>query len=618
LKSTNAFADRPFVDLSIVTFNSEQWLSKFFKSLLRQRYPIDRLHLRIRDNGSTDTTRELVASWYSEHGAAFASVTLDCGENVGFGRGHNVNLAAGGAPFLLVTNVDLEFAVDAIERAILRAVKDSDDVAAWEFRQKPYEHPKYYNPLTLDVSWASSACVLFRRDALVRVGGYEPRLFLYGEDVELSYRLRDNGYRLRYCVDAVCWHYTYESANQIKPAQFFGSTVANVLLRLRYGTLREALVGLAMYAALFFVPVPVPGRIKGLLANAGRIIRDGSYFARTRRSSSEVFPFNGWDYEMARDGAFYEFKEPPTDLPLVSIIVRTCKGRMGRLREAVQSVLNQTYRRIELVVVEDGSEYARAFLEQVAEESKIENVVYQSIPAAGRCVAGNVGLAAARGEFANFLDDDDLLFADHVEVLATELLNRPPLGAVYGLALEVETEIISDEPWEYRELRRFVSYRESFSRAALWHHNYIPIQAIMFRRQLYEQHGGFNVALDRLEDWDLWVRYSQEHDYLLVDKVTSLYRVPAIHSAASSRQKELDDYYAKALAARSDLRVTLSPNQVLEYARELAHIMYPVAIPRNAIRSVVRRIPGARYALSLARSGRSQWTKVKRKSKSDA
>jgi len=280
-------------------------------------------------------------------------------------------------------------------------------------------------------------------------------------------------------------------------------------------------------------------------------------------------------------------------------------------------VLNQTYPRIELVVVEDGSEYARAFLEEVAQGAKIESVVYQSIPAAGRCVAGNVGLAAARGEFANFLDDDDLLFADHVEVLAAELLSRPALGAVYGLALEVETEIICDEPWEYRELRRFVAYRESFSRAALWHHNYIPIQAIMFRRQLYEKYGGFNAALDRLEDWDLWVRYSQELDYLLVGKVTSLYRVPATHSAASNRQKELDDYYAKALSARSDLRITASPNQILEYAQELAHIMYPVAIPRRVIRNVVRQIPGARYAVSLARSGRSQWAKVRSKSKSD-
>jgi GT2 family glycosyltransferase len=613
----NAFNNRPFLDLSIVTFNSQKWLGKFFDSLLRQRYPLHLLHLRIRDNGSTDATGELVASLVSEHGASFASATLDRGQNVGFGRGHNANLAAAAAPFFLVTNVDLVFAPDAIERAVLRAVEDDERVAAWEFRQKPYEHPKYYNAVTLDVSWASSACVLFRRDALLRVGGYEPRLFLYGEDVELSYRLRDNGYRLRYCVDAICWHYTYETANQIKPAQFFGSTVANVLLRLRYGTWREALTGLAMYAALFFVPVPVPGRVKGLLANAVRIVRDGPYFAKTRRRSSEVFPFHGWDYESARDGAFYEFKELPTNLPLVSIIVRTCKGRVGRLREAVQSVLNQTYPRIELIVVEDGSEFARSYLEQVAQGSRIESVVYQSIPAAGRCVAGNVGLAMARGELANFLDDDDLLFADHAEVLATELISRPSLAAVYGLALEVQTEIISDEPWEYRELRRFVAYREPFSRAALWHHNYIPIQAIMFRRELYEQFGGFNVVLDRLEDWDLWVRFSLERDYLLINKVTSLYRVPSTHSAASSRQKDLDDYYAKALAARGDLTITTSPNQILEYAQELAHIMYPVAISRSVIRTLVRRIPGARYALSVARSGRSRLAKAKRKFRSD-
>ena len=116
----------------------------------------------------------------------------------------------------------------------------------------------------------SSACILFRRSALEQVGGYEPRLFLYGEDVELSYRLRDHGYVLRYCVDAVCWHYTYETANELKPAQFFGSTVANVLLRLRYGTPGEIFGGLSMYFGLLLIPLPITGRLKGLSAGLGK------------------------------------------------------------------------------------------------------------------------------------------------------------------------------------------------------------------------------------------------------------------------------------------------------------------------------------------------------------
>ena len=48
---------------------------------------------------------------------------------------------------------------------------------------------------------------------------------------------------------------------------------------------------------------------------------------------------------------------------------------------------------------------------------------------------------------------------------------------------------------------------EPFSRPAMWHHNYMPIQSVLFHRSLFEQHGGFAEDMDQLEDWNLWTRY---------------------------------------------------------------------------------------------------------------
>ncbi|WP_196483100.1 glycosyltransferase family 2 protein [Burkholderia stagnalis] len=582
----------PAIDLSVVTFNSERWLGAFCDSLAAQAYPLSKISLFIRDNGSADGTVATLRALIERYRGQFARIVLECGENIGFGRGHNANLASGSADFFLVTNVDLTFDVRSIERVMCAAIADDDTVAGWEFRQKPYEHPKYYDPVTLETSWASSACMLFRRSALTTVGGYEPRLFLYGEDVELSYRLRDRGYRLKYCPTAVCWHFTYAEAGELKPAQFFGSTVANVLLRFRYGTPREALAGLAMYCAILFIPLPIPGRLRGLFAGLRKIARDGVYFLRSRKQSDIKFSFRAWDYELSREGPFVEYPPLPPDAPLVSIVVRTTAGRHGKLVEAVRSVQNQTYTNIELVVVEDGSSEAQPFMEEVAAGKSLASVQYHPIPKGGRCVAGNVGLAMAKGEYACFLDDDDLLFADHIELLATHLDRRPDLAGAYSLAFQAETEVISNEPWRYRVMGRFVAYRERFSRAAIWHHNFIPIQAILFRRTLFEQYGGFDVKLDRLEDWDLWVRYCQRNDYELVERVTSEYRVPADGAVASLRQQELDDYYQKAVEARDALVLQMTPNQVMEYAEELAKIMYPVAVSRSRLRAIALRIPG--------------------------
>ncbi|MFM0212261.1 glycosyltransferase family 2 protein [Paraburkholderia sediminicola] len=606
-------SELPPIDLSIVTFNSERWLDEFWKSLSAQRYPLEKISLLIRDNGSSDGTIAALREFIGEHEHQFASISLVCGENVGFGRGHNANLARGNSPLFLVTNVDLTFEESAIVRAVRTAATDGGNVAAWEFRQKPYEHPKYYDPITLEVNWASSACILFRRSALEQVGGYEPRLFLYGEDVELSYRLRDHGYVLRYCVDAVCWHYTYETANELKPAQFFGSTVANVLLRLRYGTPSEIIAGLSMYFGLLLIPLPISGRLKGLLAGFRKIARDGFYFLRTRKKSDIKFSFRGWDYELSREGPFFVFGSLPEDVPLVSIVVRTCAGRLGKLKEAVRSVQNQTYPRIELVVVEDGSTQAQAFVEEVEASHSLTAVQYHSIPKGGRCVAGNAGLAATTGTYACFLDDDDLLFADHIEVLAPRLFERPDLAAVYSLAFQIETEVVNHEPWQYRDLNRYVAYRERFSRAAIWHHNFIPIQAILFRRELFDRYGGFNVDLDRLEDWDLWVRYCQSQDFELIEKVTSAYRVPARDAMATARQQELDDYYQKAVSARDNMVVQMTPNQVMEYATELAKIMYPIAVSRSRLRSIAMRVPGIWTLRRLYLTGRGVAGRIKRK-----
>ncbi|MFC5430187.1 glycosyltransferase [Paraburkholderia denitrificans] len=585
-------SDLPTIDLSIVTFNSQRWLDGFWRSLMQQSFPLHKISLLIRDNGSEDGTVAAIREMLAEHQHRFASASLECGQNIGFGRGHNANLARGSAVFCLVSNVDLTFDERAIEIAVRTAMLDAENVAAWEFRQKPYEHPKNYDAVTLVVGWASSACILFRRSAFEKIGGYEPRLFLYGEDVEISYRLRDFGFILRYCVNAVCWHYSYETANEIKPAQFFGSTLANVLLRLRYGTMREIFAGLVMYLGLLMIPVPVPGRLKGLLAGWRKLLRDGLYFLRTRKKSAIRFSFSGWDYDLSREGQFIEAGPLPADLPLVSIVVRTYAGRLGKLKEAVQSVQNQTYPNVELVVVEDGSNTAQAFIDSVAKSGLIAAVQYRSLPKGGRCLAGNAGLAAAKGVYACFLDDDDLLYADHVELLAGRLTERHDLAAVYSLAFEIETEVISHDPWEYQEVNRFVAYRERFSRPAIWHHNFIPIQAILFRRELFTRYGGFNVELERLEDWDLWVRYCQKDDYELIEKVTSAYRVPARHGHATTRQQELDDYYQKALRARDNLIIETTPNQVYSYAAEIAKMMYPVAVSRSRLLRIARRIPG--------------------------
>jgi len=586
------------LDLSIVTYNSQRWIESFLDSLLNQSYPCTQISLLWRDNGSNDGTVALLGQWRERHGERFARFEIDAGANIGFGQGHNANLRGIDSDYFLVTNVDIRFERDTLTTLLFTAQADPADIAAWECRQKPYEHPKLYHPATGETEWCSSACVLFRTAAFRAVRGYEPRLFLYGEDVELSYRLRASGYRLRYVPRATVWHYTYAEAAELKPAQFLGSTLANVLLRCRFGTWGEAVAGFLMYPGLFFVSARFPRQRWKLLANAGKLLYLAPYFLATRHTGGQTFGFRLWDYSVSRAGAFHAHaeeqpEETECEFPLVSVLIRTMPGRDGKLREAIASVVAQTYPAIELVIVEDGGDTAAGLAESLRGNGRFVAVVYRPLDKMGRCRAGNAALANAGGKLLCFLDDDDLLFADHLEVLVAAWRREPSLGAVYALAFQVRTEVISEEPWEYRDIEHNLIYRQPFSRAILWHHNYLPIQTVLFRRDLYEKWGGFDVELDNLEDWNLWVRYSLHDDFRMVEKLTSLYRVPAISTHAAQRQQTLDEYYAKAQAKHARLRVELNPTQVVAMALELGRELHVAGVPTAWIRARVLGLPGA-------------------------
>lgn len=486
------------IDISVVSYNTAKWLENFFNSLRLQTYPLRSLNIYVRNNASTDNTQQVLEKIKAEMGDVFGQFVVTGGPNQGYGSGHNANFKRSHSPLFLVTNEDLEFEKDAIAEIVASAKSASETVASFELRQKPYEHPKYYDPVTLNTRWSSSACVLFRRSAFEKIGGYEERIFMYGEDVEISYRLRDHGYSLLYCPRAVCWHYSYSKPFERKKNLAWRNLIANASLRLRYGTFVEALRGVIVLILMrHFSNIP--------------------YYLNTRKKSDTTFRFIGRDYDYSREGAFYTCqKYPDQPLPLVSVITRTCPGRINFLRQSVATILNQTYPNIELIVVEDGGTTAEHVAHEIKQQHRLTRVIYESITKSGRSEAGNRGLALATGDYAMFLDDDDLLFADHVEVLALKLREQSSYVAAYSLAAE-----FSDLNTKPKTV-----WNQVFSRELLLSRNYFPIQSVMFRRTVFLSQGGFDSQFDALEDWDLWLRFSTQGDFYFVEKLTSLYRVP--------------------------------------------------------------------------------------------
>ena len=127
------------------------------------------------------------------------------GRNTGSALGHDLLGLASDAPLLLVMNPDVLLASRAL--ASLHAALEEPGVALAEARQTPLEHPKVYDEKTLATPWSATACALLRGDDFRALGGFDSEsFFLYGDDVDYSWRLRLAGRRLRYCPEAPACH----------------------------------------------------------------------------------------------------------------------------------------------------------------------------------------------------------------------------------------------------------------------------------------------------------------------------------------------------------------------------------------------------------------------------
>ena len=528
------------MDIIYVTYNSEKWINNCFKALEGSDYGLDTVNIFVVDNCSSDNTVKRLKEIKALYGEKFHSFHIvEAEENMGFGRANNHAFRMGTSDVVLFLNIDTEVREDTL-LALEKEIKESAlDIAMWELRQIPYEHPKIYDPITREVTWCSGAAVAVRREAFDKVNGFDERIFMYAEDVDLSWRLRSYGYKLKYCPAAAVTHYSYREAGELKPNQYTNSIVNNFLLRLRFREKNEMLYWMRIFFRIMKAPNEFWGSKKALLKCLGKNFKNIFYFRFKKcvGNSQDFVPrFIRMDYETIRDGAFYKVVIPSGKV-LVSVIVRTC-GRPSVLRETLISLRNQTYKNIEVVVVEDGKNVSEEMIRNEFSDLRIQ--YFATGEKVGRSKAGNLAMEMANGRYLNFLDDDDVFYADHIETLVYTLENTK-CRAAYATAFETPIKIKSKEPYEYEITDYRGIHKQKFDKVILCHHNYIPIQCIMFENSLFEEYGGLDESVDALEDWDLWVRYSLHTDFAFVFKTTSLYRVPFEMGISKERQKTLDD-----------------------------------------------------------------------------
>lgn len=200
------------------------------------------------------------------------------------------------------------------------------------------------------------------------------------------------------------------------------------------------------------------------------------------------------------------FALAPSDLPLVSVIVRSVDR--PELDDALGSVALQTYPNVEVVVV--GASVKHRQMPESCGRAPLRFIHMGR--ALSRSEAANVGLEAATGEFAIFLDDDDLFMPSHLARLVRTVQERPGTKVAYAGVRVEEGERIVD------------TYDAAVSPYQLLAWNHLPIHAVLFDRSLWHDGARFDESLDLYEDWDFWLELSQRCDFVRAEGVSAIYR----------------------------------------------------------------------------------------------
>jgi GT2 family glycosyltransferase len=125
--------------------------------------------------------------------------------NRGSAGGNNDLFRSAESDLALIVNPDC-YASPGLLHQLCLAI-GAPDVGIAEARQVPLEHPKEFDRVTGDTSWASGACMLIRRQVIEEIGGFdEESFFMYCDDVDFSWRARLQGFRVVYQPTACVFH----------------------------------------------------------------------------------------------------------------------------------------------------------------------------------------------------------------------------------------------------------------------------------------------------------------------------------------------------------------------------------------------------------------------------
>jgi glycosyltransferase involved in cell wall biosynthesis len=248
-----------------------------------------------------------------------------------------------------------------------------------------------------------------------------------------------------------------------------------------------------------------------------------------------------------------------------SIIVPTY-NRPHLLRRALASLQSQDFTHFEALIINDCGV-------DVEELCKIDNrfTYWRNNKNLGLAGARNVGLKLAKGRFITYLDDDDILYSNHLSTLLESF--NSGYKVVYANSLQAEYS--KNSKGEVILKDKTLVYNLDFSLERIITSNFIPVLCLGHARECIAMVGVFDAYLKRMEDWDLFIRLGANYKVHHTDKITSEYAWcnDGTTMTSSSRNSfdwaEINIYYRYLHLAQQRETVATINHQTLEALKRI-------------------------------------------------
>ncbi|MEG1944966.1 MAG: glycosyltransferase family A protein, partial [Oscillospiraceae bacterium] len=381
-------------------------------------------------------------------------------------------------------------------------------------RQRPDECAGYYDPLTLDISYAQNDSFAIDKSLFMQLGGLDVR-FGSAAACDLLCRAKLAGFSPKYAP-------TISVLSSGSTVSFSKRAVDTLLLRARYSRAKGVLDGIKCFLKVIKHPDLYSSKASAAIGYFLSRIPSLLAVLFTRKSAyRSVCPdFHAEKFWFSR-GVISA--KSPNEFPLVSLIMRT-RNRPLVCERCLDSLRNQTYRNFEVVVVEDGDPLCERMIRENFSDLKI--TYKATVHNLGRGGALNLGLSLCAGSFINIIDDDDFLMPEHLELA---------LGTLCECGREM---VFCDSIALHADGRKQLMSFPNIDPYEMARTCVTASCGVLFSRKLYDELGGTQSELLADEDWYLWLKYMTADSFTVLKYATSAFTVLDVEA----EQKRLTSY----------------------------------------------------------------------------